>query len=129
MLGKCWQKHVDDVEDKCIQLYKENMCGKLYNETNGDKGYLNKDLKSKGVRSVPYHENMNKHLKITTYLKGTWDNVVFVDGTDEAYINQICDYNEDAEHDDCPDSLASLIRKNWSKKDHSGEEMSGYMFL
>lgn len=129
VLGKCWQKHVDDVEDKCIQLYKDNMCGKLYNETNGDKGYLNKDLKSKGVRSVPYHENMNKHLKITTYLKGTWDNVVFVQGTDEAYINQICDYNEDAEHDDCPDSLASLIRKNWAKKDHSGEEMSGYMFL
>ena len=129
VLGKCWQKHVDDVKDKCIQLYKENMCGKLYNETNGDKGYLNKDLKSKGVRSVPYHENMNKHLKITTYLKGTWDNVVFVQGTDEAYINQICDYNEDAEHDDCPDSLASLIRKNWAKKDHSGEELSGYMFL
>lgn len=129
VLGKCWRRHVDDVEDKCIKLYQEYMCGKLYNETNGDKGYLNKDLKAKGVRSVPYHENMNKYLKITTYLKSTWEDVVFVEGTDSEYINQICDYNEDAEHDDCPDSLASLIRKNWAKKDHTDEEMAGYLFL
>lgn len=129
VLGKCWRRHVDDVEDKCIQLYKDFMCGKLYNETNGDKGYLNKDLKAKGVRSIPYHESMNKFLKISTYLKAVWENVVFVQGTDEAYIDQICDYNEDAEHDDCPDSLASLIRKNWSKKDHTDEELAGYMFL
>lgn len=129
VLGKCWRRHVDDVEDKCIKLYQDYMCGKLYNETNGDKGYLNKDLKAKGVRSVPYHENMNKYLKITTYLKSTWENVVFVEGTDPEYINQICDYNEDAEHDDCPDSLASLIRKNWAKKDHTDEEMAGYLFL
>jgi hypothetical protein len=43
--------------------------------------------------------------------------VVFVQGTDQEYINQICDYNENAEHDDCPDSLASLIRKLWNRKD------------
>lgn len=129
VLGKCWRRHVDDIEDQCIKYYKDFNCGKLYNETNGDKGYLNKDLKAKGVRSVPYHENMNKFLKITTYLKSVWDDVIFVEGTDEAYINQICDYNEDAEHDDCPDSLASLIRKNWNKKDHTDEELAGYMFL
>lgn len=129
VLGKCWRKHVDDVEDKCVQLYKDYNCGKLYNETNGDKGYLNKDLKSKGVRSVPYHEDMNKYLKISTYLKNVWPNVVFVEGTDEEYINQICDYNEDAEHDDCPDSLSSLIRKNWLKKERTDEELAGCMFL
>lgn len=129
VFGKCWRKHIDDVEDKCIKLYQDFMCGKLYNETNGDKGYLNKDLKAKGVRSIPYHEKMNKFLKISTYLKAVWSDVIFVQGTDEAYIDQICDYNEDAEHDDCPDSLASLIRKNWSKKDHTDEELAGYMFL
>jgi hypothetical protein len=45
--------------------------------------------------------------------------VVFVQGTDNEYIDQICDYNENAEHDDCPDSLASLIRKLWNRKDAS----------
>lgn len=129
VLGKCWQKHIDDVEDKCIQLYEKYNCGKLYNETNGDKGYLNKSLKNKGVRAVPYHESMNKYIKISTYLKDAWNDVVFVEGTDEDYINQICDYNEDAEHDDCPDSLSSLIRKKWSKKERSDEEMAGCLFL
>ena len=129
VLGKCWRKHVDDVEDIIVQLWQEYQCGKLYNETNGDKGYLNKDLKKKGVRSVPYHEDMNKFLKISTYLKSAWNDIIFVEGTDEAYINQICDYNEDAEHDDCPDSLASLIRKNWAKKERSEEELNGCLFL
>lgn len=127
--GRCWRKHVDDVVDECVKLYKSFMCGKLYNENNGDKGYLAKDLRNKGVRVVSYHEDMNKFLKITTYLKNTWENVIFVEGTDPEYINQICDYNEDAEHDDCPDSLASLIRKKWNKKEHTDEEMSGYIFI
>lgn len=129
VLGKCWQKHVDDVKDQCIKYYKEFMCGKLYNETNADKGYLNKDLKARGVRSIPYHEDMNKFFKISTYLKDVWEDVIFVTGTDNEYINQICDYNEDAEHDDCPDSLSSLIRKKWGTKIHTDEEMAGYIFL
>ena len=129
VLGKCWRKHVDDVEDQCVLLYRDFNCGKLFNETNGDKGYLNKDLKNKGVRSVPYHEDMNKYLKISTYLKNVWGDIIFVDGTDEEYINQICDYNEEAEHDDCPDSLASLIRKKWGTKVRTGTESAGLMFL
>ena len=129
VLGKCWRKHVDDVEDECIKYYNQFMCGKLYNETNGDKGYLNKDLRKKGVRSIPYHEDMNKFFKITSYLKSVWDDVIFVTGTDPEYINQICDYNEDAEHDDCPDSLASLIRRKWGTKIRDDEDKTNYMFL
>jgi hypothetical protein len=48
-----------------------------------------------------------------------WKDVIFVDGTDEDYINQICDYNEEAEHDDCPDSCASLARILYTKNDNS----------
>ena len=70
-----------------------------------------------GERVAIYHESMNKYLKITSYLKAEWRNVVFVQGTDKEYIDQICDYNENAEHDDCPDSLASLIRKLWNRND------------
>jgi hypothetical protein len=58
---------------------------------------------------------MNKFLKITSYLKNEWKNIIFVAGTDAAYIEQICDFNENAEHDDAPDSLASIIRVLWSK--------------
>lgn len=117
LLGKMWRKHVDDCEDDIVKLHHEYMCGKIYCEDNGDKGYLAKELKRRGMRTVTYHEDMNKFLKITSYLKAEWKNVIFVAGTDEEYIRQICDYNENAEHDDAPDSAASVIRKLWNKKE------------
>ena len=117
--GRCWRKHVDDVQDEIIALRKSFNAGRIYVENNADKGYLKKSLRAKGERVSDYHEHMNKYIKITSYLKAEWKNVIFVAGTDEEYINQICDYNENAEHDDCPDSLASLIRKMWNKKDAS----------
>ena len=76
-----------------------------------------KELRRRGERAVLYHENMNKFLKITSYLKAEWNNVIFIAGTDKEFINQICDYNENAEHDDAPDSVASQIRRLWNKKD------------
>lgn len=115
VFGKLWRKHVDDVQDKIIELRKHFLAGKIYCEDNGDKGYLAKNLRRLGERVVTYHESTNKLLKITSYLKGEWRNVVFVAGTDTEYINQICDYNEDAEHDDAPDSLASMVRLLWKK--------------
>ena len=122
VLGKCWRKHVDDCEDDIISIRKAFNAGKISCENNGDKGYLAKDLKKKGERVYSYHESMNKHLKITTYLKSKWSHVVFVAGTDDEYINQICDYNEHAEHDDCADSLASLIRSKWDKLSKKEEQ-------
>lgn len=117
--GRCWRKHVDDVQDEIIKLRKDFNAGRIHVENNADKGYLKKSLRAKGERVSDYHEHMNKYIKITSYLKAEWKNVIFVAGTDEEYINQICDYNETAEHDDCPDSLASIIRKMWNKKDAS----------
>ena len=64
-----------------------------------------------------YHEDMNKFIKITSYLKSVWRDVYFVAGTDQEYIDQICDYNENAEHDDAPDSASSVVRALWSKKE------------
>jgi hypothetical protein len=69
---------------------------------------------------------MNKYLKIVTYLKFEWKNVVFVDGTDPEYIEQILDYNEYAEHDDAPDSLASMIRVLWGMKNEEDKVHSGF---
>ena len=113
--GRLWRKHVDDVQDKIVEIRQRFNAGKVWCEDNGDKGYLAKALKAKGERVATYHEKQNKFLKITSYLKGEWKNVVFVAGTDAEYINQVCDYNEDAEHDDAPDSLASAIRLLWKK--------------
>ena len=126
VLGKLWQKAVDEVEDEIIDLRQKYMCGRIFCEDNADKGFLAKELKKKGERAVPYHESENKDIKIKTYLKREWKNVIFVEGTDEEYIDQICDYNDDAEHDDAPDSLASLIRKFKNKDTESGGYKSIY---
>ena len=116
VFGKLWRKHVDECEDEIIAIRKRFNAGRIYNETNGDKGYLAKDLRKRGERVVEYWEDMNKFLKITTYLRGEWKNIVFVDGTDKEYIDQITEYNENADHDDAPDSLASIIRVLWGRK-------------
>ena len=113
--GKLWRKHVDDCLDEIQRIHKAFNAGRIYCEDNGDKGYLAKELRRRGERVLTYHENQNKYIKITSYLKAEWRNVRFVSGTDKEYINQICDYNENAEHDDAPDSLASSIRRLWSK--------------
>lgn len=115
--GRLWQKHVDDCLPEIIRLRKAFNAGIIYSERNADKGYLAKTLRDKGERADTYHEKTNKFVKITSYLKSEWKNVVFVAGTDAEYINQICDYTENAEHDDAPDSAASIVRKLWNKKD------------
>lgn len=117
LFGKLWKKHVDDCLDEICNLREKFNAGRIYCEDNGDKGYLAKDLQKRGERAVKYHESMNKFVKITSYLKNAWPDVIFIEGTDEEYINQICDYNENAEHDDAPDSAASAVRRVWSKKE------------
>jgi hypothetical protein len=82
----------------------------MYMEKNADKGYAARDFRKFGVRTVEYSEHQNKHLKIVTYLKGAWPDIVFCEGTDESYLNQVVDYTEDSEHDDAPDGLSSLCR-------------------
>lgn len=115
VLGKMWRKHVEDCYGEILNLYSRNACGKMYIEKNADKGMVARDLKNLGIRIVPYTEKMNKHIKISTYLKAIWNDVCFVDGTDAEYINQICDYTEEAEHDDAPDSAACLARLLYPK--------------
>ena len=109
--GKKYQKHVDDCLTEILakkQLYR---AGTTWTERNADKGYLDKTLRQRGDISSTYHEKMNKHIKISTYLKENWGKVFFIDKTDPEYIAEILDYTETAAHDDCPDSLASAIRQ------------------
>lgn len=118
--GRLWRKHVEDVTPLIMADYERLRLGRLHTETNADKGYSARAFKELGARVVPYAESQNKHVKIVTYLKTAWPEIVFVEGTDKAYIDQICDYTEDAEHDDAPDSLASLCQRG---RFHTGERV------
>ena len=109
--GKKYRSHVDDCINDILRLKAKYRAGTTWTERNADKGYLDKSLKLKGDISNTYHEKMNKHIKISTYLKENWAKVLFLDDTDPEYIAEILDYTEHAQHDDCPDSLASAIRQ------------------
>ena len=110
--GDLKYKHIDDVLHVFEAKRSAYQAGTLFNETNADKGYLNKKI-SRPTKT--YHEKMNKYIKISTYLRENWDKIIFVADTSREYINQILDYTENAEHDDAPDSLASLIRESENK--------------
>lgn len=110
LYGRLWRAHVDTVLDAALADCNRLMCAPIYCENNGDKGYLGKEIRNRGYEARIYAEKQNKYLKISTYLKKWWKNIVFLDGTDRAYIAQIMDYTEDAEHDDAPDSAADICR-------------------
>lgn len=109
--GKRWDKHVDDCIEQIKMYHNRFRAGTIECEDNADKGYLRKELKGMGLPVHGYHESMNKFVKISTYLRKNWKNIIWLEETDPEYINEILDYSETAEHDDSPDSAASLLRK------------------
>ena len=119
LYGRCKRKHVEDCYADIMADYQAFCCGKLYNESNADKGFVARDLRKLGAKVILYSEKENKYIKIVTYLKAIWKDLIFVDGTDQEYIDQICNYFEDAEHDDAPDDAACLARLLYPKKENS----------
>ena len=110
--GRMWRKHVDDCMDAICNDVERLMLGRMFMENNADKGYSARAFRERGVRVAGYHESLHKHIKIITYLKSSWPDIVFTEGTDEEFVNQICDYTEDAEHDDAADSVSSLLMRS-----------------
>ena len=110
MYGKMWRKHVDTVTGFCISETKRLMCGSIWCEKNGDKGYLAREIMRAGNPATPYNENENKYVKISTFLRKWWGDIVWLEGTDPEYLDQILSYTEDAEHDDAPDSASCVVR-------------------
>lgn len=110
LYGKLWNRHVDTVVDFIAQKTHELRCSPIYMETNADKGYLGREFRRNGEQTRMYNEYQNKFFKIATFLRKWWPNIVFLEGTDKAYISQILSYTEAAEHDDAPDSAACVCR-------------------
>ena len=110
LYGRLWRGHISSVMEEIIAECDRLLCGPILVETNGDKGYVARELRQRGAAARPYPESMNKQVKIAAYLRKWWADTVFIRGTDKAYIDQILDYTESAAHDDAPDSAACLLR-------------------
>ena len=111
LYGRLWHSHIDRVLDQIIEEADRMMCWPMYCEDNGDKGFLCKEIRRREHYARQYTERQNKVIKISSFLRKWWPNIVFVRGTDQEYINQIMDYTEQAEHDDAPDSAAVVCRR------------------
>ena len=60
IFGKLWHKHVDECFDNIILYMSELRASKIYCEDNGDKGFVAKELRKRGLRAITYHESQNK---------------------------------------------------------------------
>lgn len=110
--GKVWRKNIVDCYYDILEELKKYKVGTLYVESNKD-GTLSsaKTLsKLRGGDVKPYHENLNKHIKIMQFGYKNWDKLLFPYDIDKGYLNQILDYTEGEEPDDAPDSLSSALR-------------------
>lgn len=110
LYGRLWHRPADEVMEEIIAECTRLMCGPIHCETNGDKGYIARELRQRSMPARTYQEHTNKHIKISTWLRKWWPRITFIEGTDRAYLDQILDYTEHAAHDDAPDSAASLLR-------------------
>lgn len=115
-LIRLWpETHIDKCLSEILAICKALRIGTIYCEKNADKGYLRKEIIKRGHPSRSYTEGTNKFMKISTELKPRWADISFLDceeyPLDSEAVNEILDYNENAAHDDMPDSLASLLRQ------------------
>ena len=110
LYGRLFPGHVDGAMDAIVADCTRLLCGPIYCETNGDKGYVARELRRRGAQVRTYQERQNKHLKIATHLRRWWPRLCFLSGTDQAYVDQILGYSELSPHDDAPDSAASILR-------------------
>lgn len=108
--GRLWDNHVDNVLREIQAEHELYRAGTLYLESNADKGYLARDFRDLDFQVSEYHESQNKFIKIATFLKKNWKLIDWLEDTDPEYISQILDFSENAEHDDAPDSAATLLR-------------------
>jgi hypothetical protein len=109
--GKVFIGHVQNHYFEIQAILERYKVGTLHNETNADKGYFAKEFRQYWKLIRTYHEGMNKHLKISTYMKRDWNRIIWDDRTDPAYMEQIVDYQEGQDPDDAPDSASSLLRE------------------
>ena len=118
VVGKLLEGHIDQYYNLIISMLERYQVIECGLENNADKGFLKKELSSKTKTPlIGYHEKMNNYYKISTYGKSVWNRVILdIDNSDLEYISEIMDFNENASHDDAPDSFSSLVRWKFTRE-------------
>lgn len=114
--GWTFECHIKEKISWMAETCRKYHVKRIYVEENADKGYVADLLRKEKINVKEYHEKTNKHVRIVSYLKEYWDNIIWDITTQPEYMEQIVDYIEGQEPDDCPDSAADLLREAFYKK-------------
>ena len=125
LFGRLRHQHIDTLMDLFTADCKRLRCSPIMIERNADKGFVGKELMERGEPVRMYDEHDNKYRKIATHLRKWWPNVVILEGTDAAYLEEIMSYAEGAAHDDAPDSAACIAR-HFDRLGHPGSYSSPF---
>lgn len=111
--GKIYPGTFDECKHQVAQECRDRHVRNFWMEKNPDKGMAARDLSR--IQGFPlvhtYSESMNKDIKIVSYLKRYWSEIVWDPTTDPEYLNQITDYRPGQDPRDAPDSGSSLLRQ------------------
>lgn len=117
--GRIFEEHVDEVIDEIVERIQKYKAAVLYMEMNADKGYLAKIFQEKfhkkEMRTIvkSYTEKQNKHVKVVSYLKPVFSDIVWASDKDtDVFLSQVLDYEENEKPDDAADSASSLLRES-----------------
>lgn len=110
--GFIWKKIIDGAYyDKLETLYKTYNVTAITVETNKDEGAIAHELRNRKLYVRERKATSNKFLRITDLVLKHWERLRFSSNVTESYLQQVLDYNELANHDDAPDSLAGLVER------------------
>jgi len=115
--GKIYPGTFHECKTDVARTCEERRVRNFYMEKNPDKGMAAGELRRiPGFPTVhAYSESMNKDIKIVSYLKNSWQRIIWDPSTDPNYLNQITDYRPGQDPRDAPDSGASLLRQAFYK--------------
>ena len=107
--GHIWRKNIADLYDTLERIFRENEVGKVICETNGAQVLAAREFARRGFLVHELKSTANKYARITDSLKKAWQRLCFGIHVSGDYLSQVCEYNENADHDDAPDSLHMLL--------------------
>ena len=110
--GKIWRRNIADLYHDIVGILEEHGTSLLVVEKNSDKGLSAREFQRLCKFSVkPKDNNANKYQRITTTLKKHWQHIRFGIYVTPEFMAQVCEYGENAKHEDAADALEMLINE------------------
>lgn len=107
ILGFAWRKAWYDCVEDFKRLTEKYKISKVIFETNRQGEEPLRVLRQEGIPAIGWHTTVNKYNKIAA-LAAHQDYITIAADSNLEYKNQFINYEDSAEHDDAPDSAASL---------------------